>query len=138
MMKFNLLETHMSYLLMDLMGKPFHVEIYGHTKKRNFDDRIELFEKEAKRRCRDRRTQIRINGLAESLRTTNTRRNDLVHGQWRSLGVPACIGRFSPPGSWTLLRVTPDEIFKDAQNTLNLTVSLRRFHIMFQKKIGIL
>ncbi len=137
MMNFNYLEWEMNHLFWCLSNiNEFHNAQNRMLQARTFEKRISLIEKSGQLKLRNQRGCSRLNRLVTRLREVNEKRNDLIHGMWVSLGVPASILRHKPPDQWLQLSATPASIRADSIKTLRVALSVRRLsiHILKNKK----
>jgi hypothetical protein len=134
MIVFNLLEHDLTYVLWALCRTPSLLEtelILSHIN--SFETRITLFSQLATYRFKDKRTKERIRHLVARLRNTNNRRNDLIHGTWKSLGNPAFVVKYQrqkPTIGWRQIEASPKSIRADAKKAWNTWQAVRRFAIV--------
>jgi hypothetical protein len=131
MKAFNLLESQLTYALWLLVRTPTQTEIEVLLAQINsFDARVTLFSQLGYYRFKDKRSRNKIRSLTTRLRDINKRRNDLVHGTWKSIGNPAFVVKYQrqkPQISWKSLHVTPRSIRSDATRTWRAFIVIRKF-----------
>jgi hypothetical protein len=129
---FNLLEHDLRWAIWRLSGVNEHHRseiIVGHIQ--SFKRQITLFQQLANLKFSDARTRRRVKNLTKRMKDINTRRNDVVHGTWKSFDpTGAFIIRFQDQlekANWRPIKKSPAKIRLEAKKIWRTWISLRRF-----------
>jgi hypothetical protein len=129
---FNLLEHDLRFAIWRLSGVNEHHRseiIVGHIQ--SFKRQITLFQQLANLNFSDARTRTRVKKLTKRMHDINARRNDLIHGTWKSFDPKgAFIIRFQAQlekANWRPIKKSPSTIHSEAKKIWRTSISLRRF-----------
>lgn len=106
----------------------------------SFDARIDLFSQLAHWRLKDEGARARVRRLVKRLENANRRRNDLVHGAWKSYAPNAHILRFQIQArepKFRYVEASPQRVRADAEKNYRLAQALSRFVIVIDAQNSI-